>query len=57
VGYGENDNLFTVQLVDNRLREFANDETPPLAIKLRPAQRVLRDKADATVYFSFKVCS
>jgi len=57
VRYGENNNLFAVQLVYNRIGEFTNDETPPLVIKLRPAQRVLRDETDAAVYFSFKVCS
>ena len=57
MGYSENNNLFAVQLVYNRIGEFTNDETPPLVIKLRPAQRVLRDETDAAVYFSFKVCS
>jgi len=56
VGYGENNNLFAVQLVDYRIGGFTNDESPPLVIELRPAQRVLRDETDAAVHFSFKVC-
>lgn len=40
---GQDDNLFAVQLIDNRIGKFSNDEASPFAIELRPAQRIVKN--------------
>jgi hypothetical protein len=40
---GEDDNLFTMQLIDNGIGKFSNYEAPPLRIEPGPAQGVPRN--------------
>ena len=55
MGDSENYRIIAVQFIDYRIRKFANDEAPSLVIKLRPAERVPKYKADSAVDFSLKI--